>query len=73
MTFAKKFGLGSWGFMGENANLDLRFNFFNILNNLNLTPFNSNSDPTRIQLTQFGTATSALSGRVGEFQIRFSF
>lgn len=73
MTFAKKFGLGSWGFLGENANLDLRFNFFNIFNNLNLTPFNSNSDPTRIQLNTFGVATSALSGRVGEFQVRFSF
>lgn len=73
MTFAKKFGLGDWGFLGENANVDVRFNFFNILNNLNLAPFNSNSDPTRVTLTQFGTAVSGLSGRVGEFQIRFSF
>lgn len=73
MTFAKKFGLGDWGFLGENANIDVRFNFFNILNNLNLAPFNSNSDPTRVTLTQFGTAVSGLSGRVGEFQIRFSF
>lgn len=73
MTLGKKFGLGDWGFLGENAAIDARFNFFNILNNLNLTPFNSNSDPTRVTLTQFGTATSALSGRVGEFQIRFSF
>ena len=73
MTFAKKFGLGDWGFLGENANVDVRFNFFNILNNLNLAPFNSNTDPTRVTLTQFGTAVSGLSGRVGEFQIRFSF
>ncbi len=71
MTFAKKISLG--GFINENSNIDLRFNFFNILNTLNLAPFNSNSDPTRIQLNQFGTATNALSGRVGEVQIRFSF
>lgn len=73
MTVAKQFGLPSIGVLGENAKIDVRFNFFNILNTLNLAPFNSNSDPTRVQLTQFGTATNALSGRVGEFQIRFSF
>lgn len=73
MTFAKKFGLGDWGFLGENANVDVRFNFFNILNTLNLEHFNSNSDPTRVTLMQFGTAIRGLSGRVGEFQIRFSF
>jgi Carboxypeptidase regulatory-like domain/TonB dependent receptor len=69
-TFAKRFGLG---FLGETTRLDVRFNFFNIFNNLNLTPFDSNTDPTRVQLTTFGRATSALAGRVGEFQIRFSF
>jgi len=73
MTFAKKFGLGNWGFLGENANVDVRFNFFNIFNTLNLTPFDSNTDPTRVQLPTFGRATSALAGRVGEFQVRFSF
>jgi hypothetical protein len=73
MSFAKRFGLGSWGVLGENANIDVKFNFFNIFNTLNLTPFNALSDQSRIQLNQFGTATSALSGRVGEFQIRFSF
>ncbi|NJM53332.1 MAG: hypothetical protein HC846_08005 [Blastocatellia bacterium] len=71
MTFAKKISLS--GFINESSAVDLRFNFFNILNTLNLAPFNSNSDPTRVQLTQFGTATTGLSGRVGEFQIRFSF
>lgn len=72
-AIAKKFGLGSWGFLGENANIDVRFNFFNVFNNLNLAPFNALTDPTRVQLNQFGMATSGLSGRVGEFQIRFSF
>ncbi len=74
MTFAKKIGLGSWGFLGENANVDMRFNFFNIFNTLNLAPFNSNTDPTRVQNgDRFGRAVAGLSGRVGEFQIRFSF
>lgn len=73
MTFGKRFGLGNWWILGENANIDLRFNFFNIFNTLNLAPFNSNSDPTRVQLSTFGRATTALAGRVGEFQIRFSF
>lgn len=73
MAFAKQFGLPNTGFIGENAKIDVRFNFFNILNTLNLAPFNSNSDPTRVTLNTFGTATSALAGRTGEFQIRFSF
>ncbi len=73
MSFAKEFGLPSLGVLGESAKLDLRFNFFNILNTLNLAPFNSSSDPTRIQLSSFGTATSALAGRTGEFQVRLSF
>jgi hypothetical protein len=75
MSFAKRFVFGKWGsgIFGENANLDLRFNFFNIFNTLNLAPFESNSDPTRVTSPNFGRATTALSGRVGEFQVRFSF
>ena len=73
MTFGKKFGLGDWGILGENANVDVRFNFFNIFNNLNLTPFNALTNSTRVEDPNFGRATSALAGRVGEFQIRFSF
>lgn len=73
MALAKKFGFGNWGFLGENANVDVRFNFFNILNNLNLAPFISRNGNTRFQLSEFGTVTSGLAGRVGEFQVRFSF
>jgi hypothetical protein len=73
MSFVKSFGLPEFGWLDENASLDLRFNFFNIFNTLNLAPFNALSDPTRVQLNTFGVATSALSGRVGEFQVRFSF
>jgi hypothetical protein len=71
ISVAKDFGLGSW--TGERASLNVRFNFFNVFNQLNLTPFNSNTDPTRVTLVQFGTAVSGLAGRVGEFQIRLSF
>ncbi|MEK7724216.1 MAG: TonB-dependent receptor [Acidobacteriota bacterium] len=73
MTVAKKFALGSMGFLGENANIDVRFNFFNVFNTLNLAPFNALTDNIRVNAAQFGTATNGLSGRVGEFQIRFSF
>ncbi|HET6891157.1 MAG TPA: TonB-dependent receptor [Pyrinomonadaceae bacterium] len=71
ISIAKDFGLGAWS--GERASLNVRFNFFNVFNQLNLSPFISNSDSTRVQSDRFGTATSALSGRVGEFQIRLSF
>jgi hypothetical protein len=67
ISFVKAFGLG------EKAKLNLRVNFFNILNTLNLSPFNSNTDPTHVDRVQFGHATSALAGRTGEFQIRLSF
>lgn len=73
LAIAKRFGLGAISGLGENAAVDVRFNFFNVLNGLNLAPFNSNSDPTRVQLGQFGMGTTGLSGRTGEFQIRFSF
>jgi carboxypeptidase family protein/TonB-dependent receptor-like protein len=71
IAVGKDFGLGAWG--GESANLNVRFNFFNVFNQLNLTPFTSNTDSTRVQSNRFGTATSALSGRTGEFQVRLSF
>lgn len=72
-TLAKKFGLVNWGFLGEAASLDVRFNFFNLFNNLNLSPFISRDPNTRFQNAQFGNVTTGLSGRVGEFQIRLSF
>lgn len=73
LSLAKRFSLAGTGFLGEAARLDLRFNFFNLLNNLNLASFTAGSNSTRINNTQFGVATSALAGRVGEFQARFSF
>lgn len=73
LSLVKRFGLPNVGFLGEAAGIDVRFNFFNVFNTLNLTPFGSNSDPTRVTLPSFTTANGALAGRVGEFQVRFSF
>jgi len=68
ISFVKRTGLPSMRFFG-----DVRFNFFNIFNNLNLAPFRARSDSTRVSSDKFGLATDALAGRTGEFQIRFSF
>lgn len=73
VSLVKRFGLSGVGPLSEGAGVDLRFNFFNVFNSLNLTPFNSNSDPTRVQLASFGTALGGLSGRVSELQVRFNF
>jgi Carboxypeptidase regulatory-like domain len=67
MAFAKRFGLT------ESSSVDVRFNFFNIFNHLNLAPFVFPSDNVRVNLGAFGTATQALAGRTGEFQVRFNF
>lgn len=73
LSIAKSINLGTSGFLGEAAKIDLRFNFFNLFNTLNLATFTPNSSSTQINSPQFGFATAALAGRVGEFQIRFSF
>lgn len=40
-TLAKAFGLPNLKVIGENAKLDLRLNFYNLLNQVNLAPFGS--------------------------------
>jgi hypothetical protein len=73
MSFAKQFGLSGIKFLGEGANLELRGNFFNIFNKLNLQPFSFGTDNTRIESPLFGRSPGGLAGRVIEFQARFSF
>ncbi len=73
ISLNKRFGLPGLGFMGENAGLDIRVNFFNVFNTLNIAPISSLTDPARVTSAGFGGAASGLSGRVGEFQARFSF
>ncbi|HXS95166.1 MAG TPA: carboxypeptidase regulatory-like domain-containing protein [Candidatus Limnocylindrales bacterium] len=60
-------------FFGEGSNLELRGNFFNIFNQLNLQPLNFSAQGTHPELNFFGTSPGALAGRVVELQARFSF
>ncbi len=71
MTASKKFGLGS--LLNEGAAFEIRANFFNVFNLLNLQPFNFNSPSTQVQNELFGRAERGLAGRVIEIQGRFSF
>jgi hypothetical protein len=70
--------------LGEGSNLELRANFFNVFNKLNLESFNFGSDAVRIGTfnagantldnnTNFGKANKGLAGRVIELQARFRF
>ena len=60
-------------FKSEQSKLDLRVNFFNLFNKLNLIPFGRNTNSVSINDTHFGQASGALAGRVIEFQTRLSF
>jgi outer membrane receptor protein involved in Fe transport len=69
LSVAKKTGLPS--FLGEGAYLEVKANFFNAFNNLNLAPFGFFSP--NVDSPDFGRADKALAGRVIEFQARFNF
>jgi len=82
LTILKNFALPTMKFIGEGANFQLRMTAYNVFNKLNLSPFTFGSTSTVVSFCcgatpfpnpQFGTATSALSGRVVELQARFSF
>jgi hypothetical protein len=73
VSLVKQIALSKLGPLGEAANLELRANFFNVFNQLNLKPFNFGSDPTHIDNPNFGRAVEGLSGRVIEFQGRLRF
>ena len=79
MSVSKRFAITR---LREGAALDLRFNFFNVFNNLNLTGFGFFDNGTfvargdrfnPVSNQQFGEPATALAGRVIEFQARFSF
>ena len=57
----------------EGAGLEIRANFFNVFNLLNLQPFGFASSSTNILDPNFGRARGGLAGRVIEFQGRFNF
>ena len=88
ISLVKMFRFGSVGANGEGANLELRGNFFNIFNKLNLSPFSFGSDAVTIgnfdsganggvgvlnNNPNFGRANTGLAGRVVELQARFRF
>ncbi|HMI54183.1 MAG TPA: TonB-dependent receptor [Candidatus Saccharimonadales bacterium] len=67
-TLSKTFGLPEMKVLGSHAGIELRANFYNLFNNLNLTNMDTN-----ISDTNFGSAQNALGGRTIEVQARFSF
>ena len=69
LSLAKRTGVPA--FLGEGAFLEVKANFFNAFNNLNLANFGFFSSP--IDSPDFGRAQNALAGRVVEFQARFNF
>lgn len=72
MSVAKTIGLP--GLLSESSNFEVRANFFNVFNRLNLAPIGQVSPSTDIQNTgNFGRSTSGLAGRVVEFQGRLRF
>jgi len=73
-SIGKIFAFPNTRFLGEGAKLEFRANLFNVFNILNLQPLAPATAPTDIINTgSFGRPSDGLSGRVIEFQARFSF
>ncbi len=88
-TLAKAFGMPRTKVFGENASLEIKANFYNIFNQLNLGSFNTQqigniqiapdgtqTNPTAangLANTTFDQSQAGLGGRVIEAQARFSF
>jgi len=59
--------------LGENAGLELRANFFNAFNQLNLAPIGFFDAGAIVTDPNFGRSSRGLAGRIIELQARFSF
>jgi Carboxypeptidase regulatory-like domain len=70
LNIAKSFGLPSMKVIGENARIEIKANFLNAFNVLNINP---SSLSTNIQNSNLGQASNALGSRIIDFQARFSF
>jgi hypothetical protein len=70
MNLAKAFGLPNMRVLGENAKIEIKANFLNIFNTLNINP---SSISNNISNTNLGQAQSALGSRIIDLQARFSF
>jgi hypothetical protein len=67
-TITKAFGLPSMRVLGENARFEVRANFYNLFNQLNLAqPQATTSNP------HFGQATTVLGSRTIELEAHFKF
>jgi hypothetical protein len=73
MTLSKTISMAGAKYLGEPAKLELRANFFNIFNKLNLQPFLFDSNATHADRPTFGQADAGLAGRVVELQARLRF
>ena len=73
LSLAKAFGLSDVKYLGEAAKVEVRANFFNAFNQLNLQPFLFDTNATHSDRGTFGQADAGLAGRVIEFQARLSF
>jgi hypothetical protein len=69
-ALTKAFGLPKMRVIGDDAKLEIRADFFNLFNNLNI---NAGSIQNNISAPNFGQAGSALGSRTINFQARFSF
>lgn len=70
VNLAKAFGLPNNRVLGENAVLEIKANFFNIFNLLNINPSSIAGD---VSSGNLGQASSALGSRTIDLQARFSF
>jgi hypothetical protein len=73
MSVVKKFGLPNMKVLGEGASIELRGNFYNIFNKLNLESIGFNTPQSKIEDPHFGTSPGGLAGRVIEFHARLNF
>jgi hypothetical protein len=71
LSVSKKTGLPEFLHLGEGAFLEIKANFFNVFNTLNLQPIRFFSP--NVDSPDFGRAQGALAGRVIEFQGRLNF
>ena len=69
-SITKAFGLPSSRLLGNAAKFEIRADFFNLFNNVNLNP---SSIATNITSTNFGQDVTQLGSRTITFQGRFSF
>jgi len=70
LNIGKAFGLPKMPVLGENAKIEIKANFLNVFNILNINP---SSISNNISNANLGQASSALGSRIIDFQARFSF